>query len=203
MLDILRFDLSQVPFLLFGVEIDGNVALKMPDGKLVNMRFAIDRLDSQIQRIDGCERELRRIVDYKTGSVHAKAESMQSVFDGQAEGKNLLQLWLYANIFDALPDKNFDKNGPRPIIDLFSENSNLPQQKLILELYEVCKVSTGKHTYPYVEKVCQYDHEPQNAVFLQHLHTMLSRIFDEKQPFHPALDEKSCRYCPFKTICWR
>lgn len=202
-LDILRFDLSQVPFLLFGVEIDGNVALKMPDGKLVNMRFAIDRLDSQLQRIDGCERELRRIVDYKTGSVHAKAESMQSVFDGEAEGKNLLQLWLYANIFDALPDKNFDKKGPRPVIDLFSENSNLPDQKLILELYEVCKVSTGKHTYPYVEKVCQYDHEPQNAVFLQHLLAMLSQIFDEKQPFHPALDEKSCRYCPFKTICWR
>ncbi len=101
-LSILDFDLRQAPFLLYGVEIEGNVSLKMPVGRPVNMRFAIDRLDQV--RISGENKtsEYLRIVDYKTGSVHVETDSMQHVFEGDLKGKNLLQLWLYANLFDAL-----------------------------------------------------------------------------------------------------
>ncbi|MDE5840355.1 MAG: PD-(D/E)XK nuclease family protein, partial [Muribaculaceae bacterium] len=111
-LKILDFDLDQAPFLLYGVEIDGNVSLDMPEGKPINMRFAIDRLD-KVKVVENKEiKERMRVVDYKTGSVHVEAESMDSVFSGELKGKNLLQLWLYANLFDALPDKNIDKDGP-------------------------------------------------------------------------------------------
>ncbi|MDE5997343.1 MAG: PD-(D/E)XK nuclease family protein, partial [Muribaculaceae bacterium] len=111
-LDILEFDLKQTPFLLYGVEIEGNVCIKMPSGNPVNMKFAIDRLD----KIKYSAEEMLRIVDYKTGSVHVEAESMQSVFEGDLKGRNLIQLWLYANLFDALPDKNIDKDAPRPLL---------------------------------------------------------------------------------------
>lgn len=202
-LDILKFDLRQAPFLLFGVEISGNVFIRLRDGRLVNMRYAIDRLDSCLRMNDGREEELIRIVDYKTGKIHNEATSMQAVFDGEYQSKNLLQLWLYANLFDALPNKNFDSNGPRPVIDLFGENSNLPNDRLVLELYEVCKVSEGTHNYPKVDNKVQKDHCDLNSEFLQLLESMLNELFDPNEPFKPALDEKICKYCPFKTICWR
>lgn len=202
-LDILRFDLGQAPFLLFGVEIQGNVFVSLRDGRRVNMRYAIDRLDTCMRKNNGCEQELLRIVDYKTGTIHKEASSMQAVFEGEYKSKNLLQLWLYANLFDALPDKNLDKKGPRPVLDLFGENSGLPNQQLVLELYEVCKLSGGTHNYPVVDGKDQLDQSELNSEFLRLLESMLIELFDPNEPFKPALDEKSCKYCPFKTICWR
>ncbi|MDE6022054.1 MAG: PD-(D/E)XK nuclease family protein, partial [Muribaculaceae bacterium] len=58
-LAILEFDLKQAPFHLYGVEIDGNVSLKMPVGKPLNMRFAIDRLDQV--RIPGEKSDTKRL----------------------------------------------------------------------------------------------------------------------------------------------
>lgn len=202
-LDILRFDLQQAPFILFGVEIKRNVLVRLRDGRLINMKYAIDRLDSCMRKNDGVEEELLRIVDYKTGTIHEKATSMQAVFDGEYSSKNLLQLWLYANLFDALPDKNLDKKCPRPVVDLFGEHSGLPNQKLVLELYEVCKLSGGTHNYPIVDGKVQQDHCELNSEFLRLLESMLIELFDPDEPFKPARDEKTCKYCPFKTICWR
>ncbi|MDE5813768.1 MAG: PD-(D/E)XK nuclease family protein, partial [Muribaculaceae bacterium] len=59
-LRILEFDLKQAPFLLYGVEIAGNVCIRMPEGDPVNMRFAIDRLD----KIKDSAEEHLRVVDY-------------------------------------------------------------------------------------------------------------------------------------------
>ncbi len=202
-LSILRFDLSQAPFMLYGVEMDGNVSLKMRDGRLVNMRYAIDRLDLVKVKIEGKERDIFRIVDYKTGSTHAEAERMESIFKGDYKSKNLLQLWLYANLFDALPDKNFDKKGARPVLTLFGEDSKLPNQPLMLELYDVAKLAKGEHVYPKVEGEYQYDHAGKNAEYLEYLEKMLEELFDMNTPFHPAEDESTCKNCPFKTICWR
>ncbi len=202
-LNILDFDLKQAPFLLFGVEIDGNVSIKMPTGNPVNMRFAIDRLDKISQIVDNHVKEYLRVVDYKTGSVHVEAESMQSVFEGDLKGKNLLQLWLYANLFDALPDKNLQKETPRPLLDLFSIESNLPHQPLMLELYDVNTLRKGIHTYPSINKEMQKVHADTNAEFLQNLEATLIQLFDPKEPLNPTRDITACAYCQFKTICWR
>lgn len=202
-LAIMQFDLRQTPFLLYGVEMDGNVSIKMRDGRLVNMRYAVDRLDRPLLKIDGKETENMRIVDYKTGTVHADAETMESVFQGDYKGKNLLQLWLYANLFDALDDKNFDKETCRPVLDLFGPESGLPRQPLVLELYDVSYISNGKHVYPKIEGEVQYSHCLRNEEFLLNLEKMLDELFDPSKPFRPAEDEAACRLCPFKTICWR
>lgn len=200
-INILDFDLKQSPFLLYGVEIDGNVSIKMPAGDPVNMRFAIDRLDKVSQIVDNHAEEYLRVVDYKTGSVHVEAESMQKVFEGDRQGKNLLQLWLYANLFDALPDKNLKKDAPRPLLDLF--DSNLPHQPLMLELYDVNTLRKGNHTYPKIDKDEQKVHTDMNAEFIKHLKDTLMQLFDPKQPLSPTRDLTACAYCQFKTICWR
>lgn len=196
-LRILDFDLKQAPFLLYGVEIEGNVSISMPDGAPVNMRFAIDRLDKP----NGSDS--LRIVDYKTGSVFVQAESMEKVFEGELKGHNLLQLWLYANLFDALPQKNLHKDSPRPVLDLFSDQSGLPHQPYVLELYEVNKLNYGKHMLPIVEGKEQAVHTEHNAAFLKNLEATLTELFNPDKPFRPTNNRASCSHCDFKTICWR
>lgn len=202
-LNILDFDLKQAPFLLYGVEIDGNVSIKMPSGNPVNMRFAIDRLDKIRHTVDNQSREYLRVVDYKTGSVHIDADSMKSVFEGDLKGKNLLQLWLYANLFDALPEKNLKKDAPRPLLDLFNSEIGLPHQPLMLELYDVNTLRKGIHTYPKIDKEVQMVHADMNGEFLKHLEATLLELFDPDIPLGPTADLSACAYCQFKTICWR
>lgn len=201
-LKILDFDMDQAPFLLYGVEIDGNVSLEIPSGRLVNMRFAIDRLDKVKVAVDSNFQDRLRVVDYKTGSVHVEAESMESVFSGDLKGRNLLQLWLYANLFDALPDKNLDKDAPRPVLKLFGDDVNLPHQPMVLELYDINYLKKGQHTYPKIDKVAQVVHAFQNEEFLRNLEQTLLRLFDPEEPFMPTQNLTSCAYCQFKTICW-
>lgn len=200
---ILEFDLGQAPFLLYGVEIDGNVSIRMPEGNPVNMRFAIDRLDSPDKESAGDGVRRLRVVDYKTGSVHVQAETMKSVFEGDPNGRNLIQLWLYANLFDALPDKNLNKESPRPVLNLFGDDSGLPHEPLVLELYDVNNMKGGRHTYPKVDGEEQTVHAGQNSDFLKNLESTLSELFDPEIPFEPTKNQASCSYCQFRTICWR
>lgn len=200
---ILDFDLKQTPFMLYGVEIAGNVSIQMPEGAPVNMRFAIDRLDKVHTAGDSVDTGTLRVVDYKTGSVHVEAESMKEVFAGDPKARNLLQLWLYANIFDALPDKDLKKDSPRPILNLFGNDSGLPRQPLTLELYDVNYLQNGKHTYPRINNTLQTVHTEQNEEFLSNLKDTLTELFDADKPFIPTRNQTSCAYCPFKTICWR
>ena len=200
---VLDFDLKQTPFLLHGVEIAGNVRLRMPEGNPVNMRFAIDRLDSTPGNAEMNGIGKLRVVDYKTGSVHVQSDSMRSVFEGDPKGRNLIQLWLYANLFDALPDKGLDEATERPILTLFGKDSGLPHQPLVLELYDINYLKSGKPTYPKIEDKVQTVHTEQNEEFLTHLEATLSELFDPDEPFRPASNPASCAYCQFKTICWR
>ena len=175
----------------------------MPEGNPVNMRFAIDRLDSTPGNAEMNGIGKLRVVDYKTGSVHVQSDSMRSVFEGDPKGRNLIQLWLYANLFDALPDKGLDEATERPILTLFGKDSGLPHQPLVLELYDINYLKSGKPTYPKIEDKVQTVHTEQNEEFLTHLEATLSELFDPDEPFRPASNPASCAYCQFKTICWR
>lgn len=200
-LNILDFDLRQAPFLLYGVEIAGNVSIRMNEGNPVNMRFAIDRLDQPIRDSSGIISPLR-VVDYKTGTVHVQSESMESIFDGDPKGRNLIQLWLYANLFDALPDKNLPQDAPRPVLSLFGEDAALPKQSLSLEIYDINSMKTGEHTFPKVRNIEQKLHSELNAEFLCHLEKTLDDLFAHGV-FRPTNNLTSCSFCQFKTICWR
>lgn len=198
-LKILDFDLSQTPFLLYGVEIAGNVRLRMPEGNPVNMRFAIDRLDRPQSSREG----RLRVVDYKTGSVHVQSDSMQNVFEGDPRGRNLIQLWLYANLFDVLPDKDLKKDSPEPVLTLFGKDNDLPHQPLVLELYDVNSMKSGQHTFPKIGDTVETVHADKNEEFLNNLEATLTELFNPDVPFNPTANPTLCSYCQFKTICWR
>lgn len=208
-LSTLRFDLKIAPFKLYGVEIDGDVKLSMPDGMNVNMRFAIDRLDEVIINSDGVASEIMRIVDYKTGAVHAEAETFESIFSGDYKAKNLLQLLLYANLFDALPDKtgvhsSKEKEGNRPLLTLFdSESTREPSQGYCLELYDVNKLDFKHRVFPKIEKTKYSDHSDLNSPFLSRLRDIIGEIFNPKIPFSPTSDRETCEICALKSVCFR
>lgn len=197
--NILEFDLIQAPFKLYGVEISGNVAVIF-DGRKINMRFAIDRLDSVSIHEDGEYKECLRIVDYKTGSTYRVAESLKSVFEGDYRCKHLLQLWLYANIFNAVSAESDDFGIGRQEIRLTSEGSGATP--LILELYNVNKIKSGQHTYPMVENVEHKTHLALNEEFLKELRQMIGSLF-ENPTFEPTCNASTCNLCSFKNICWR
>lgn len=201
-LGILKFDLTQAPITLYGVEITGNIKLKMRNGRKINMRYAIDRIDSPYRCVDTDGTPLMRIVDYKTGALHNESESMEMVFGGDYHGKNLLQLWLYANLFDALPDKT-SKSEERQEISLFGEDNIYPHRPYILELYDVGSMSKMKHSLPKIGEETQKNHAELNEEFLMRLEEMLEEIFDETHPFMPTENRKTCDSCPFKGICLR
>lgn len=201
-LGILRFDLSQAPILLYGVEIDGNVLLRMPDGREINMRYAIDRIDSPKGAVDSNGVPILRIVDYKTGASHCTADSMRVVFEGDYHGKNILQLWLYANLFDALPDK-YVNSKERQSLELFNRDIDAASRPYILEIYDVGMMSGKKHTLPKIEGEVQTDNRAHNAEFLENLQQMLVEMFDINAPFRPSQDPANCAICPFRSICLR
>lgn len=202
---ILRFDMKLSPFLLYGVEIDGNVKLMMPDGKKVNMRFAIDRLDKVEMNVVGQNREMLRIVDYKTGFPHVVADEFESIFSGDYKAANILQLLLYANVFDALPDKTIiKKEGERPLLKLFdSATTRQPSQGMCLEIYDVAAMNFDKRVFPNVENVEYHDNSELNAPFLSRLKEMLEEIFNPDIPFMPTSDPATCDRCQFKAVCFR
>lgn len=202
---ILEFDLKLAPFSLYGVEIDGNVRILMPDGKQVNMRFAIDRLDEVEMEVGGTFRRMLRIVDYKTGTPHVEAEDFDSIFSGDYKAGNLLQLLLYANVFDALPDKNeIKKEGHRPLLELFGDDSvRKPSRGMCLEIYDVAALNFEKRVFPNIEKVDYRDHSELNAPFLESLRSMLEEIFNPDVPFRPTEDPQTCAMCQFKAVCFR
>ncbi|MBO5445579.1 MAG: PD-(D/E)XK nuclease family protein [Muribaculaceae bacterium] len=197
---ILRFDLSQAPITLYGVEIKEQVKIKMPDGREINMKYAIDRIDSPKGCVDSTGHPVLRIVDYKTGQLHNKAASMEMVFRGDPQGRNLLQLWLYANLFDAVMSQSV-KDIKTQSVRLFGDGVVLPTRPYILEFYDIGGMSSMKHSMPEVENVAQSDHTEQNPEFLGQLQRMLMELFDINEPFRPSEYPKTCDICPFKTLC--
>lgn len=116
------------PIRLYGTEITDTIPYPLSDGRSVNMRFAIDRLD-RIPLADGSLQW--RVVDYKTGYVAVTASSPDDIFDPSSGAKTIFQPLLYANLF------NLMKNG-----SCRTEDS----EPVRTEIYNILNLSGGDHT---------------------------------------------------------
>lgn len=174
--EILKHDRSLAPFRLFGCEISQNLRIKLPTGKTVNFRFAIDRLDEINE--DGNPR--LRIVDYKTGTRKREAESLEEVFQGGYRSEQIFQLFTYAWLLGKIGMEG--------------------AQKVITEIYYVPDMVKAKRGLPVIggEEVNSF--ESFKEEFSERLEKMIESVFED-ECFLGSTDTTLCSYCDFKNFC--
>lgn len=175
--DIIAYDLSLAPVHLAGGEADYLIRWEFEEGKFVNMKFAIDRID--ILNPESTQPQIR-IVDYKTGASHVKANSEEDIFNGEYDAKNIFQLFLYANLLNRKLGRDDD---------------------IKLSIYEVNKLNSGGETPPSIGKERIKTHRELNEWFLKRLNEIISEIFNPEIPFLPTDNEDNCRLCKIRELC--
>ncbi len=187
---ILRHDRQLAPITVYGLELADNLQVELHGGEKVNFRFAIDRLD-EIQTEAG---PLKRIVDYKTGSIKLTAESFEDLFDGDYRSEQVFQLFTYGWLLGKWENKPFDA------------------EKVRLEIYDVPGIEKGEVNLPKIGKTDEegmLSGRPEpvevygeySEAFDEGMTAMLEEIFSEA-PFQ-ACDEDRCGLCSFKVLCRR
>ncbi len=188
---VLRHDRSLAPFNLLGCEIDDVIRITLPSGRIVNFRFAIDRLD-EVRRPDTGSWQLR-IVDYKTGSIKLSAATFDDVLKGDWRGEQVFQLFIYAWLLGKLP-------GFEGKTDIRMEIYNVPA--IFKGENYLPKIGTldeeGALTGKEAEVDSFKDYAPQ---FSEGMEKMLDSIFDA--PRFEAVREEECGLCAFRGVCHR
>lgn len=173
---ILKYDKNLAPFNLYGCEIEQNIRIKLSSGRVINFRFAIDRLD---EIFENGEWRLR-VVDYKTGVQKRKAKDFDDIFSGNYYTEQLFQLFVYAWVLGKIGFKGWND--------------------VITEIYYVPDLEKGERGLPEIAK------KPVNSFstfaddFNLKLEEMLESIF-EGDMFKEASSESQCAYCTFKSYC--
>ncbi|MCH5218745.1 MAG: PD-(D/E)XK nuclease family protein [Muribaculaceae bacterium] len=198
--NIIRADIAQAPFRLWGTEIKETMPYRLPDGREVNLKMVIDRLDQA--GAEGCDQPFR-IVDYKTGNVHLTAKTPDDIFNGAKEAKNILQLLLYSELFAMLV-----KNGTIKVPECSSIEDFI--SRLEFAIYKVLSLpnTTKGIIYPKIaEKTVKNIgelrelEEEMEFSFMEKFDAMLMGILDTRQPFEAEPTEERCLYCDYKLRC--
>ena len=149
--------------------------------------FHGQRFKGYIDRLDSFHPDQARIVDYKTGKV---LEDDEKIHDGNAE---------------AIAEKIFAQDvADRPKIALqFYIYDMLVQDRPEVEGRKIYN-SVYSTAHLFKEKPVTV---PMNKVFYdavsEKLSGLLDEMYDVSVPFRRTEDESVCKYCDFRTICWR
>ncbi len=197
---VLRHDLSLAPFEMYGTEVSGLTRLQVEGLPAVNIKYAIDRIDS----VGGI-----RIVDYKTGRTHLVAEDMEGVMSDDYRGKHIFQLMLYAGL---LEERLHDERTSRGIRMEIYEPSRLPSSTPAVPVVGGDKVLSHIQPLPALKPDEGVDREAEegrpsmttyNDDFRFRVEDMLREIFDPETPFTPCEGEGACRNCNLASLCKR
>lgn len=188
--DIITYDMTHTPFQLAGGEMEGLYRWEFREGRKVNMKYAIDRLD--VVNTDAGEQW--RIVDYKTGRDDVTAEEPEEIFNGAPKAKNIFQLMLYANLMNK--DLGFDHD----VLPLIYSVGKLRKSGASVPKVGPRVVDTSsKKGSPVLPEL--KGHKDINGMFVDRLDGILRDIFDPTKPFLPAEDDSHCRYCKLQAAC--
>jgi len=177
---ILEHDKEQAPFSMEAVEADGllhRVKISHAPGYAV--------LGGKIDRIDRKEHVLR-IVDYKTGSDKLEFTSVASLFDrnDKKREKAVFQTLLYGFLYQT----NFPlKADDQMLTGIMNREFLFGNAEFGLTL----------------NKQPVYNVLPLMAEFSTHLTALLEEIFNPEVPFDQTQDLAVCKFCPYKSICYR
>lgn len=177
-LKVVARDASLAPIELYGCEIKENMRIPLKSGRVVNFKFAIDRLDRI--KVDGEWR--MRIIDYKTGQIKLQAADMEEVMHGDYRSEQIFQLFTYAWLLE------------KKRLEGASE--------VMTEIYDVPKIWKNETNVPEINKVRVEKFSDCAEEFSTLMEQMLNDIFD-LPVFKAVEDEESCRLCSLKTLCRR
>lgn len=171
-------DLEKAPFRYEGGEGEFHYLLPIYDGRMqVKFKAFVDRIDRIV------ERDVLRIIDYKTGSVDAppKELDLALLFDKEAKGrfKAVLQLYLYALI--CLEEK-------------LSGGECAANVELVI--YPLKKIARDGIMAMELKK-------EKLEEFKGHLVACVEEIFDSNIPFYANPEERRCGYCSHRALCGR
>lgn len=187
---VLRHDMDLAPFTIHGLELSDNMKIELKDGRKVNFRFAIDRLD----RIKTPIGEQLRIVDYKTGSIKLEAATFDEVFDGDFKSEQVFQLFTYAWLLGQLRDIPFSTKDVR--MEIYDVNGI---EKGEINLPKIGKSDADGNITGKPEKIMSY--AEYSDLFDEGMRNMVEEIFSDI-PFK-ACSEDRCSLCSFRTLCRR
>ncbi|MCC7159125.1 MAG: PD-(D/E)XK nuclease family protein [Ignavibacteria bacterium] len=175
---VLKSDLLETPFRILELESKAEKKeILNIDGEITEVPL-YGRLD-RIEIKDG----ITRIIDYKTGTVEtvnqsskvSDSEHIERIFENVKMKENFQQLF-YASLY---------LNKHRT-------------SKLVVGIYPLKKISAGIHWF---------EKEPispeKRIMFEEKLITLLTKIFDRATPFIQTPRLEHCKYCPYKSICYR
>ena len=165
---------ASVPLILEGTEKKVYSQLTLSDGRNVNLKGYIDRLDSP-------EPGVVRIVDYKSGQVKGKdaCDDVARLFDGTLAAKRpsvAFQLYFYT-------------------LMMLRVQSGEPVR------YEPCVYSL-RTLFADLPKSYRLE-EDAVADYERRLSGLIEEILLSDKPFVAAESEEVCKYCPFKRLCNR
>lgn len=174
---VLKADLKYAPLTLVEAERSIPIDLKVADDLSVNFKLKIDRIDISNGQM--------RIIDYKTGDDSNVISDWSQYFDHISHDykkKAVGQVMLYAYTY------NLYRNSSTPIA---------------LYIYNLRKIiSSGPQQVKFGKKVVD-DHNEHLNEFVEQLNSTISEIFNPDVPFFQAHDDKSCKFCSFKSMCRR
>lgn len=199
---LLKCDRRLAPFDILGLEIAKKVSLDL-DGKPVNFTFALDRLDRLYP--DSAE-PLYRIVDYKTGSVHMKAASIEDASLASYDAKALFQLQLYANLFKKYLADSGSTLDVRRLATVVYDIPGMVQSGEGICYASIMLPDEKKKGSKKARELETYDSLmlPDgnfNDYFMSRLLETLREIFDMDKNFIPTENESSCTFCRYSDLC--
>lgn len=146
------------------------------DGKSLSVRLGgvIDRLDEANNAI--------RIIDYKTGSDSQSVRDISVLFKRGNNYGAIFQLLIYTWLLKQ--ELNFEKQiipGMYKMQSVFNEDFDF-------------RLRFGKDTFTKFDEVSE--------TLKEGLSQILAEIYNPEAPFEQVNDEKICRYCAYRSICF-
>lgn len=200
--------------IILGCETKGVKILRTPEGREVKFRYAIDRADV----VDG----QFRIVDYKTGAIHAKGRDFDEMFQGNSVGlTNFLQLMAYASIArDIWPEAT--KNGVAMVLYQVTEMSREHKKDAASAMVKPRLVEKDSQSGEETERTFESDEVvvlkrklgnrrseesvEEGPEYREDFDYMLGQKIDtlfDNPVFEPTENSQICENCPYAPFCLR
>ena len=183
--EIIGRDIHYTPFSI--IDMEKKIKIGLP---VINETGSFEAaIGGKIDRIDFVANEIR-ILDYKTGRVERKIESVSGLFDRNNKNRHgeVFQVMLYAKLI----------HTSRPELTA----------SIVPGLYPIMEINQDNFDYhiiigPPNKKETLGDFRIINDEFTEKLTETVGEIFNPSIPFHPTEIIDRCRYCPYRNICHR